>query len=62
MVKKTKCIEFRDNTNNKYALKVVNSTLRLVAFEVSQIKPVSSYHFSSGQFQMSVIKPETSLR
>ena len=32
----TKCIEFRDNTNNKYALKVVNSTLR-PAFEVSQV-------------------------
>ena len=55
-----KCIEFHDNTNDKYALKVVNSTL--VAFEVSQMKPVLSYHFSSGQFQTSVIKPETSLR
>ena len=26
------------------------------------MKPVSSCHFSSGQFQTSVIKPETSLR
>ena len=29
-----KCIEFRDNTNNNYTLKVVNST-NDVAFEVS---------------------------
>ena len=37
--KTMKCIEF----SNEYALKVVNSTH--VAFEVSQMKIVSSYQF-----------------
>ena len=42
--KKKKCIEFRDSTNNNYTLKVVNNSTD-VAFEVSQMKLVSSYHF-----------------